>query len=65
MKTKAVYAMLLMNEVAPTIVPRIRIAEMIHRARKRKASIRWYNHSIMIADLKAFFFPTQSQSVVA
>jgi len=39
MKTKAIYAMLLMNEVVPTLVPRIRIAEMIRRARKRRASI--------------------------
>lgn len=65
MKTKAIYAMLLMNEVVPTLVPRIRIAEMIRRARKRRASIRWSNHSVLIADLKAFFFPLQSQSVVA
>lgn len=51
--------MLLMDGFISTFIPRARLAEMIHRARKRKASIMKTNHSITIGDLKALFFPAQ------
>lgn len=54
--------MLLMNEIVPTMIPRIRIAEMLWRARKRKALIRKVNQSITIGDLRAIFSPTQTQT---
>lgn len=65
MKTKAHYAMLLMNEIAPTIIPRIRLAQMLRRARQRKTEIRKTNHSITISDLKAFFWPVNQFNQMA